>query len=108
MLAILGAFSRHCETSQRFVDGSNEGHRTIAHQKEAPIGEDDMASLNEKCGHDISMQRRIEGKYSFSKLKIENCPTDCVSFCYFVMFCLKKCCISLQIGYDVIAAIFTI
>ena len=35
--------------------------------------------------HDISMQRRTEF------FQIENCPTDCVSFCYFVMFCLKKC-----------------
>ena len=60
-----------------------QGHRTIAHLKEAPIGKDDMASLNEKCGHDISMQRRTEGKYSFSKLKIENCPTDCV----ILLFC---------------------
>ena len=40
------------------------GHvdKDIAHLKEAPIGKDDMASLNEKCGHDISMQRRTEGK----------------------------------------------
>ena len=68
-----------------------QAQRTIAHLKEAPIGKDDMASLNEKCGHDISMQQRTEGKNSFSNLKIENCPTDCVSFFYFVMFCLKKC-----------------
>ena len=53
-----------------------QGHRTIAHLKEASIGKDDMASLI-----DISMQRRTEGKYSFSKLKIENCPTVILLFC---------------------------
>ena len=55
--------------------------KDIEHLKEVPIGKDDMASLNEKCGHDISMQRRTEGKYSFSKLKIENCPTVILLFC---------------------------
>ena len=39
----------------------------------------------------IFMTFPCSAEQSFSKLKIENCPTDCVSFCYFVMFCLKKC-----------------
>ena len=39
-----------------------QGHRTIAHLKEAPIGKDDMASLNEKCGRVMTFPCSAEQK----------------------------------------------